>query len=112
MEEQNYSRIAEIFADAIERKASERKSYLDRACDRDVALRHEVESLLRNHSSARAAFDGELKAQLEDAAGSLDDYTLDEFGSAVGSAPPLKDGATVEGAPSHGPATASEVDER
>jgi uncharacterized membrane protein len=38
--------VADIFADVIDLSEVERAAFLDRACDTDVALRAEVESLL------------------------------------------------------------------
>ena len=46
MTPQRYQQIKRIFAEACDRKAAERRSYLDQACAADAELRAEVESLL------------------------------------------------------------------
>ena len=48
-------RISDLYHRALERPRGERAAFLDEACDRDGALRREVESLL-DYDSAAAPF--------------------------------------------------------
>jgi len=45
-------RIEELFHDCLERKASERAAFLERACGHDTELRRDVEELLASHGRA------------------------------------------------------------
>ena len=45
-------RIQPIFAEALEKEGAERRTYLDRVCGSDTALRRELETLLCAHESA------------------------------------------------------------
>jgi Tol biopolymer transport system component/predicted Ser/Thr protein kinase len=47
-----WQQVKEVFEGALEREGTERKAFLDSACASDVALRHEVESLLRSYGEA------------------------------------------------------------
>jgi len=47
-----WQQVKEVFEGALERDDAERKAFLDSACASDVALRHEVESLLRSYGEA------------------------------------------------------------
>lgn len=49
MQSEDYFRVKQVFLEAIEAPAAERQAFLSRACAGDVALRGEVESLLKNH---------------------------------------------------------------
>ena len=66
----NWDRIQEIFFTAADLPVSKRASYLDRACNGDAHLRHEVESLLksddRNDSAIAAIVGSEVNALLDD----------------------------------------------
>ena len=48
----HWQQVKEIFEGALEREGSEREAFLDRACTGDVALRQEVDSLLRSYGQA------------------------------------------------------------
>jgi serine/threonine protein kinase len=48
----HWQQVKEIFEGALEREGSEREAFLDRACTGDIALRQEVDSLLRSYGQA------------------------------------------------------------
>ena len=48
----HWQQVKEVFEGALEREGSEREAFLDRSCLNDVALRKEVESLLRSYGEA------------------------------------------------------------
>jgi non-specific serine/threonine protein kinase/serine/threonine-protein kinase len=48
----NWSRVKQIFAEAVEGRAADRAAFLAAACGGDDALRREVESLLASHEAA------------------------------------------------------------
>ncbi|MGH7242019.1 MAG: protein kinase domain-containing protein [Phycisphaerales bacterium] len=50
-------RIEEIFLRAVELQSIEREAFLDRACEGDADLRHELDSLLQHHSGAGGFLD-------------------------------------------------------
>src|SRR4030095_12221524 len=45
----HWENLKKIFLAAVALAPSERRTYLDRACDRDTSLRQDVESLLKSH---------------------------------------------------------------
>ncbi len=57
MDPQLWQRIKEAFAQVAEQPASRRAAALDEACGGDLALRHEVESLLRAHDEPGPAIE-------------------------------------------------------
>ncbi|HEU4477222.1 MAG TPA: serine/threonine-protein kinase, partial [Pyrinomonadaceae bacterium] len=48
----HWQQVKEVFEGALEREGSEREAFLERSCLNDVALRREVESLLRSYGEA------------------------------------------------------------
>jgi len=64
---QQWQRVKEIVASALELPAAERRVYLDRACSHDTALREEVESLLAAYTdtSALSEIPGQLLIRAE-----------------------------------------------
>ena len=54
---QQWRRVKEIVASALELPAAERRAYLDTACSHDTALREEVESLLAAYTDTSALSD-------------------------------------------------------
>jgi serine/threonine protein kinase/Tol biopolymer transport system component len=48
----HWQRVKEVFEGAVERQGDERAQFLDRVCAAEVALREEVESLLRSYGEA------------------------------------------------------------
>ena len=46
---EQWHRVKEVFEAALERDSSQRASFLDEACDGDIALRREVESLIESY---------------------------------------------------------------
>ena len=63
-----WSRIEALYHDARARAAPDRSGFLERACDGDAALRHEVESLLDYEGAADAFLQ---RPAIEDAAVAL-----------------------------------------
>jgi len=51
---QQWQRVKEIVASALELPAAERRAYLDTACSQDTTLREEVESLLAAYTDTSA----------------------------------------------------------
>src|ERR1700747_3012112 len=54
---QQWRRVKEIVASALELPAAERRAYLDTVCSHDTALREEVESLLAAYTDTSALSD-------------------------------------------------------
>ena len=52
MTPERWQQVKEVFADALERKPSERAAFLQEVCATDESLRSEVESLLRAHDAS------------------------------------------------------------
>ena len=46
---ERHARVKQLFLEAVELDEKRRQTFLDSACGSDVALRHEVESLLEYH---------------------------------------------------------------
>ncbi|HRX85165.1 MAG TPA: serine/threonine-protein kinase [Phycisphaerae bacterium] len=67
----DYRRVKEIFAEAAELPAEDRRAYLERACGGNAALRREVESLLAHDNERLDAFSdnrlGDVRAALHEA---------------------------------------------
>jgi serine/threonine protein kinase/Tol biopolymer transport system component len=63
---QNWQRVKEIFQGALERKGSERESFLEQECGDQTALRSEVESLLRSYEVAGSFMESPAVAQAAD----------------------------------------------
>ena len=53
---QHWQQVKEVFEGALERHGAERAEYLERVCAGDLALREEVESLLRSYREAGSSF--------------------------------------------------------
>src|SRR5215469_1092030 len=51
---QQWQRVKEIVASALELPVAERRAYLDKSCSHDTALREEVESLLGSYTDTSA----------------------------------------------------------
>ena len=49
MPDRHWENLKEIFHAAVALPSHERAAYLEKACDRDLALRTAVESLLKSH---------------------------------------------------------------
>jgi serine/threonine-protein kinase len=64
---ERWLRIEQVFQSALELESAGRAAYLDKACEGDAALRHEVESLL----VYQAAAGGLIAGLIQDAAGTL-----------------------------------------
>ena len=56
MTPERWAQVDQLLATALELSGAERAAFLAEACGEDVALRHEVESLLRAHHDAETAF--------------------------------------------------------
>lgn len=52
VDEQHWQRVKEVFESALERQGAERAEFLEQVCATDMALREEVESLLRSYGEA------------------------------------------------------------
>ena len=65
---ENWPKIKAILADALERVPEERETFVSQACGEDQSLRAEVESLLSAYEGSLGLSEGELTAQLVDAA--------------------------------------------
>jgi serine/threonine protein kinase/Tol biopolymer transport system component len=63
---QRWQRVKEIFDGALELHGDERAAFLDRACDGDVEVREEVESLLRSYEVAGSFMEAPAVAQAAD----------------------------------------------
>ncbi len=63
---QRWQRVKEIFEGALERHGAERDSFLEQRCDGDVAVRAEVESLLRSYEVAGSFMEAPAVAQAAD----------------------------------------------
>src|ERR1051325_6171919 len=63
---QRWQRVKEIFDGALERHGAEREAFLDRACDGDIDVREEVESLLRSYEVAGSFMEAPAVAQAAD----------------------------------------------
>jgi serine/threonine protein kinase len=48
----HWQQVKDVFEGALERQGAEREAFLDSACSSDLALRKEVESLLRSYGQA------------------------------------------------------------
>ncbi|MEO8052748.1 MAG: protein kinase, partial [Acidobacteriota bacterium] len=57
MQPARWKQIEELYHAALEREAGERAAFLAQACDGDVELRREVESLLAQYRSAEGVLD-------------------------------------------------------
>ena len=67
MENERWQRIEQLYHSALDRKESDRASYLQEACKNDEGLRHEVESLLACQEKAKDFIESpalEVAAQL------------------------------------------------
>lgn len=53
----SWAQVKDLVADALDRPIGERRTFLEGACDGDVALRRRVERLLAVHDSAESFFD-------------------------------------------------------
>ena len=49
---ENWPRVQTLLAEALERSPEERPAFLDQSCGDDVALRREIESLLKSYTQA------------------------------------------------------------
>ncbi|MDQ6701216.1 MAG: protein kinase, partial [Acidobacteriota bacterium] len=67
VDQQEWSRVEEIFQGAVERPPGQRHDFLFRACGENTALREEVESLLASHDR-HGSF---IESAIRDAAGAL-----------------------------------------
>src|SRR5262249_20930240 len=56
MKPEQWQRVREVLADALELKPEERPAFLDRACAADSLLRREVERLLAFGDEVRTSF--------------------------------------------------------
>jgi len=54
MTPEQWHRVKEVFEAAVERDSSQRAAFLDEACEGDVALRREVESLIESSEKAKS----------------------------------------------------------
>src|SRR5229473_2269537 len=63
MNAERWQRVKQLLEEAIALDAGDRSSFLDHACDSDVGLRREVDSLLSSHEQAGTGF---LKAPVVD----------------------------------------------
>src|SRR5215213_4736572 len=57
MTPERWQQLKQLFQSALERDPAERSAFLDQACDGDVALRSEVESLISSHDEAGDAIE-------------------------------------------------------
>src|SRR5205085_174656 len=67
-----WQQVRSLLEEALEQRDGDRSAFLDRACDGDVALREELESLLRYHASANQLSEA-ADALMVNFAGSLAD---------------------------------------
>ena len=82
---ENWIKIKDLFYEALRRESSERLAFLDDACSGDLALRSEVETLLRSLNEARtflerpamADISGEIEWQLANGS-TVSHYTIVE----------------------------------
>jgi len=51
---EQWQRVKEVFEAAVERDSSQRAAFLDEACDSDVALRREAESLIESYEKEKS----------------------------------------------------------
>ena len=86
-----WQRVRNLLAEALEQKLEDRPAFLDRACSTDAALRQEVERLLASSDEARSSF---LQSSLFrlDSACDGDQWLRQEVESL-----PLEQGANTEG---------------
>ncbi|HEY3619207.1 MAG TPA: serine/threonine-protein kinase, partial [Candidatus Sulfotelmatobacter sp.] len=56
MTPEQWQRVRDVLAEALERKPEDRPAFLDRACSPDPALRQEVDRLLASSDEARSSF--------------------------------------------------------
>ncbi len=54
MTPEQWHRVKEVFEAALERDSSQRAAFLDEACDGDVALRREAESLIESYEKEKS----------------------------------------------------------
>ncbi|HAF23381.1 MAG TPA: hypothetical protein DCK93_10825, partial [Blastocatellia bacterium] len=54
MTPEQWQRVKEVFEAAVERDSSQRAAFLDEACDSDVALRREAESLIESYEKEKS----------------------------------------------------------
>lgn len=53
---EQWQRVRDVLAKALERKPEEHRAFLDRACSSDVSLRQEVERLLASSDQVCSSF--------------------------------------------------------
>ena len=63
---QRWQRVKEVFQGALERHGAERDAFLDRECGAEIALREEVESLLRSYEVAGSFMEAPAVAHAAD----------------------------------------------
>ena len=68
MKSDRWSLIEEIFQGALERPPSERKRYVETACENDKELLFEIESLLENDDDAERVLRSLIEDDLKEAA--------------------------------------------
>ena len=81
MKSDRWSLIEEIFQGALERPPSERKQYIERACENDKELLPEIESLLESDYDAESVLRALISDDLKEAA---QNWNLSESGLQLG----------------------------
>ncbi|MCU0238445.1 MAG: protein kinase [Pyrinomonadaceae bacterium] len=64
MEKERWQEISKIFNSALEKKTSERKDFLAKACGEDENLRQEIELLLNAHESKDSFIDAQISPEI------------------------------------------------
>ena len=82
MDPERWSRLTELFHQALDREPARRETFLDDACGDDRSLRDEVVSLLAYHEQANQMLDRPAALAIRDAPGeaeSLVGQNLDQY---------------------------------
>jgi len=96
MDALTWSRIKDVYAEAVERPAEQRGAFLDSACGHDAALRAEVDSLLAADADAGEFLRGSASAFTPDDSGAARWSGSAERRSGAAVAPEERPGAVID----------------